>query len=481
MPLESKTKSIHEPVREVPVAAEVDVLVAGGGVAGIAAAVGAARAGADTLLVEQLGFLGGTASGTMMLVITYHERHLHGLARQLLHRMAQEDGAVEGAVVSFDPESYKKVALEMVVESGARPLLYTQTVAPIMEGDTIKGLIIENKAGRQALLAKAVIDCTGDADVAFRAGAQLRKGRETDGRIRPMTMIFRMGNVNYAPLLKYLADRPDQFSPEPTMRLLDPETDVIRLFGFYDLVAEAKAKGLVNQDTHYLRLEGGSIKHGIAVINTTRIYDVDGTDPFDLTRAELEGRRQVQQVRAFLRALVPGFERSVLLDTSTYLGIRETRHVVGDHTLTAEEVRADAGAPDAIGRAYTTIAPGSITHPPERNEGTPSNVTYRMPLPILSYDIPYGMTVVKGLNGLLVAGRNASATNEAFESCRGMATCMHMGFGAGTAAAVAVQAGVAPRQVNIEEVQRLLAAQDVAVGKGARGVLAAPLPRRAQD
>ncbi len=479
MTAQRKTRSILEPAREVPVAAEVDVLVAGGGVAGIAAAVGAARAGAETLLVEQLGFLGGTASGTMMLVITYHERHLHGFARQLLHRMAEEDGAVEGEVIPFDPESYKKVALEMVVESGARPLLYTQTVAPIMEGDTIEGILIENKAGRQALLAKAVIDCTGDADVASRAGAPLRKGRETDGRMRPMTMIFRVGNVTYAPLVQYLAEHPDQFSPEPTMRLLDPRTDVIRLFGFYDLVAEAKARGLVNPDTHYLRLEGGSVKHGIAVINTTRIYDVDGTDPFDLTRAELEGRRQVQQVCAFLRALVPGFERSVLLDTSTYLGIRETRHIVGDHTLTAAEIRADAGAPDSIGRAYTTIAPGSITHPPERGEGTPSNVTYRMPLPILAYDIPFGMTVVKGLNGLLVAGRNASATNEAFESCRGMATCMHMGFGAGIAAAVAVRAGVFPREVNIQEVQRLLAAQAVEVGKGARGVLATPLPRHA--
>jgi hypothetical protein len=243
-------------------------------------------------------------------------------------------------------------------------------------------------------------------------------------------------------------------------------------------VAEAKAKNFINQDTHYLRLEGGSIKHGIAVINTTRIYDVDGTDPFDLTRAELEGRRQVQQVCAFLRALVPGFERSVQLDTSTYLGIRETRHVVGDHTLTAEEIRADAGASDTIGRAYTTIAPGSVTHPPERNEGTPSNITYRMPLPVLAYDIPYGMTVVKGRRGLLVAGRNASATNEAFESCRGMATCMHMGFGAGTAAAVAARAGVFPREVNIEEVQQVLAAQGVEVGKGPRGVLAAPSPRR---
>ncbi len=466
MPRISKMKTIRESAREVPVAAEVDVLVAGGGVAGIAASVGAARAGASTLLVEQLGFLGGTASGTMMLVITYHERHLHGFARQLLHRMAEEGGAVEGEVVPFDPESYKRVALEMVVESGARPLLYTQTVAPFMEGDSIHGVIVENKAGRQALLAKSVIDCTGDADVAFRAGARLRKGRETDGRMRPITMIFRVGNVNYAPLQKYLVDHPEQFSPEPTMRLLDPPTDVIRLFGFYDLVAEAKARGLVNQDTHYLRLEGGSIRHGIAVVNTTRIYDVDGTNPFDLTRADLEGRRQVREVCAFLRTLVPGFDRSVLLDTSTYLGIRETRHVVGDHTLTAEEVLADVGVPDSIGRAYTTIAPGAITHPPEREEGTPSNVTYRMPLRLLSYDIPFGMTVVQGLSGLLVAGRNASATNEAFESCRGMATCMHMGFGAGTAAAVAARAGVAPRQVNIREVQGLLAEQGVEVGKG---------------
>jgi FAD dependent oxidoreductase len=478
MTVERLSKSILEPARETPVAAEADVLVAGGGVAGIAAAVGAARAGANTLLVEQLGFLGGTASGTMMLVITYHERHLHGFVRQLLHRMAAEGGAVEGEVIPFDPECYKRVALEMVVDSGARPLLYTQTVAPIVEADTIGGVIIENKAGRQALLAKTVIDCTGDADLAFRAGAPLRKGREEDGRMRPVTMIFRVGNVNYAPLLQYVADHPDQFSPEPTMHLLDPATDVIRLFGFYDLIAEAKARHLVNQDTHYLRLEGGSIRHGIAVINTTRIYDVDGTDPFDLTRAELEGRRQVQQVCAFLRALVPGFEASVLLDTSTYLGIRETRHVLGDHTLTAQEIRADAGAPDAIGRAYTTIAPGSITHPPERNEGAPSNLTYRMPLPVLSYDIPYGMTIVKGLNGLLAAGRNASASNEAFESCRGMATCMHMGFGAGIAAAVAARAGVTPRQVDIQEVQRLLAAQGVEVGKGARGILAAPLPRR---
>jgi hypothetical protein len=479
MPLESKTKSIHEPAREVPVAAEADVLVAGGGTAGFAAAAGAARAGADTMVVEHLGFLGGTATATMMLVITYNERHLHGFARQAIDRMAKEGGAAPGIVVSFDPESFKRVALEMVVESGARPLLYTQTVAPIMDGNTIRGVIVESKAGRQAILAKTVIDCTGDADVASMAGAQFRKGREKDGRMRPMTMIFRVGNVDFGPLRKYIAEHPDQFSPEPTMCVADPETDVLRVFGFYDLVAEGKARGTLNQDTHYLRLEGGSVRNGIAAINTTRIYDVDGTNPFDLTRADLEGRQQVKQVCAFLRELVPGFQRFVLLDTSTLLGIRETRHVLGDHLLTTDEIRADAGAPDTIGRAYTNIAPGYITHPPERGEGAPSNVTYRMPLPVLSYDLPYGITVVKGLNGLLVAGRNASVTNEAFESCRGMATCMHMGFGVGTAAAVAARAGVSAREVNIQEVQRLLAAEGVELGKGAKGVLAAPLPRRA--
>ena len=308
-------KTILEGAREVPVLAEVDVLVLGAGPAGVSAAICAAREGVNTMLVEQSGDVGGVATTGLM---SHWTGNTHGgFYEELLTRTAElsgdETGMNGGSRQIINPESLKTRLLEMLEEAGVTLRLYSFASAPVVEGDTIRGVILESKAGRQAVLARVVIDATGDGDIAARAGAPFFKGREEDGKMQPVTIMFKVAGVDTE-----RAVFPGGFEENP-MVPAGPIQDVGRAH-------------LPFPAGHVL-LYRTSLP-GVVTCNMTNCIGIDGTDPADMTRATLVCRMQMEAMIPFLQTYVPGFERCYLISSASILGVRETRHFLGEATIT---------------------------------------------------------------------------------------------------------------------------------------------------
>jgi len=446
--------TVTEPSRRIPVAHHVQVLVVGAGVAGTAAALAAARTGARTLVVERGGFAGGTGTAGLMSLYTLPYEHVHGICREIVDAMAAEGGAVRGPVVPFDPECFKRVALAKFQDSGVAMLFYTWTVDAIVRDGHVRGVIVENKAGRQAILADVVVDASGDGDVAVAAGAASVSGRETDGLMRPMSIVFRMGPVDVAAIARYRQENPAEFSPDPGHNVLDAALGIVRLDGFFSIVRTARDRGLLDANTHYLRLYGIAGETGDLYVNSSRVYGVDGTEPADLTRAQAEAMAQNQALAAFLRAEVPGFAGAQVRETAVSIGVRETRRIVGDYTLGIEDCDAGRRFPDAVATAVAHMVPGVEIHSPDAGEGDDADpYVTGLVLPFREFSVPLGCLLPKGLDGILVTGRCISTTHEADGWTRNQPVMMQIGEGTGTVAAVAALDGVAPRAVDMARVQ----------------------------
>ncbi|MCL4370340.1 MAG: FAD-dependent oxidoreductase [Chloroflexi bacterium] len=460
---------VRQEAREIPVAGKFDVVVAGGGPAGLGAAVAAARQGARTLLIERNGFLGGTATAAMMTTFNCPVDRLSGFAREMVVCLLKEGGAWEGPTIPFDPEKFKEVALAFLWEAGASLLLYSWVTEPLVEAWKVRGVVVENKSGRTAYLADVVVDATGDADLAARAGAEVVKGREADGKMRPMTILFRMGGVDIPRLVEYARDHPEQFTADPSFQLLDIEKGVVRISGFFDLVAAARERGELDEDCHYIRFEGVNVRRGTVFVNSTRVYGVDGTNGWDLTRAEIEARDQMRQLESFIRGNLPGCERAYVLDASSSIGVRETRRVRGSFVLSEEDILAQRSYEDTVAKIWRFHAAGRDWHSPDGGEGSPVNAVYRTAVtPLNWFEIPYRCLVPNGVEGLLVGGRTISQLHQADMWTRGMYCCMVTGQAAGTAAALSVKGSVEPRELEVMALQERLAAQGVDLGSRAR-------------
>ncbi len=476
MNIGKEQRTIREPAHQTPVAAEVDVLVAGGGPAGLGAAIAAAREGASTLLVERNSCLGGAATAYLLHYWPQARWHLDGIAAEIVDELVRRGGASVGRIIDFDPETFKQVALDLVRDAGVKLLLYTWVVAPIVTGNTVQGAFIQNKSGRQAVLARTTLDCTGDADLAVQAGVPMTKGRESDGKMRPATLIFRMGNIDFRAIVDYARRHPDQFSPDPNYQVNDIEQGSVRISGFFDLVEQARQCGELFSDMHYLRLEGIDVERGICFVNSTRVYGVDGTDAWDLTRAEIEARDQIPMVVDFIRKYIPGCQQAFVIDTAANIGIRETRRIVGEYRLSEDDIMAGRVFEDRVARVYGRNAPGVDVHNPDGKEGSAQDSHARS---IVHGErglfVPYRSLVPQRIEGLLVAGRSISQTHDAEKWTRIEAACIKIGQAAGTAAAVAAAEDVAVREVDVSRVQQRLIAQGVPLDQP----LEAPLPEPA--
>jgi hypothetical protein len=315
----------------------------------------------------------------------------------------------------------------MFVDSGGSLLLHTSFVDPIVEDGAVRGAIVHNKGGLQVLRAGQVVDCSADADVAYRAGAPTTKGRASDGKMQPMTMFFIIEDVDDATVDAYVAAHPE---------------DEGKLF--HTLVEAAKARGEFPIPRDKIGIYR-TPEAGVWRVNTTRLLGLDGTNPDDLTRAEIEGRKQVFALLQFMRAYCPGLEHVKLREIAAQIGVRETRRIVGEYVLTAEDLASGRHFDDVIALAGYPVD----IHPVD---GSGSGLRTDIATADV-YEIPYRSLVPLEIEDLLVAGRCLSATHEAAGAVRVMPPCFAMGQAAGTAAALAAERGISPRRVEVAELQ----------------------------
>ena len=418
--------------RRVPVKWSGDVVIAGAGPAGIGAALSAARQGAKVLLLEQAGDVGGVATTGLMSHWTGKTRG--GLYEEILNRADDSHG--ENRVL-INPEKLKTVLLEMLLETGVSIRLYTFSHDAIAEDEVVKGVIGYSKAGFEAFKAKVVIDCTGDGDIAASAGVPFEKGRPGDGRMQPMTLMFKVAGVD----MDRAVFLPSGF--EETFEV--PEGDLQSL----------GREHLPYPAGHVLLYR--STLPGVITCNMTNCVDVDGTDPDDLTRATVECRKQIEPIVGFLREYVPGFEDCYCISSASIIGVRETRHFDCRETLTEEDILQARVFDDwVVTKAHFNFDIHNVEGSGLDTHGVQKKFTQEK-----GYTIPYGCLVPVSRRGLLLAGRNISATHKASSNCRVMPICVNIGQAAGTAAALSVKKGVAPDELDVREIQKSLNDQGV--------------------
>lgn len=416
---------IREPARDLPVFGEYDVVVVGGGPAGIAASVSAARHGAHTLLVERYGFLGGmgTAGGVTNFAGLYGKRNgemtqlVHGVADDLLARIDAMGGlnkpqdGMQGRirVRSYDTSVYKCAADQLLLDAGVDLLFHALASAVVMEGSRIAALVVETKSGRQAIRANAFVDGSGDADVAAFAGVPFAVGDGHGSGLFPSTM-FRVGHV----------DAPRALAAVGEFKAIN------------DLMAKARER---DPEAYRFPREGAILRPQIDPrewrANVTQIRNAEGgamngVDARQLSDGEIEGRRQIGEYFRFLKAEVPGFEQSAIVEIAPQVGIRETRRIEGLYALTGEDILSSASFDDSIGINAWPMemhAAGKIEWAFPRDDKRTYN------------QLPWRMLVPRGVDNLLVAGRCASMTHEGQSAARASGGCFVMGQAAGTAAA----------------------------------------------
>lgn len=445
-------ETLVEPSREVPVTSHTDVLVVGGGPSGITAALAAAESGLKVSLVESRSFVGGNMTiGLPVLgfLSQKKEQIIQGIPEKLIARLKAKNGASEHracplhmSLTLVEPEAVKTEALEMLLEAGVDVTLHSMFADVIMDGDRIKGLIFQSKSGREAVTADIVIDCTGDADVSFRAGAPCEKGDDKGG-MQPPTLMFCLAGVDTDKLRMSIAEQPRTYLTDFIPNDYFGQNHQFIVVGLRELIAKAAEDGVVIPNERTIIITG--LREGEVWINMTRVKGVDATNVHSLTNGEVEARQQIKTIITYLTGYVPGFEKAYFTKTAPFLGIRETRRVVGEYMLDRDDILGCRKFEDAI-----TVASYPIDiHRPNDNGCTLEWCGD-------CYDIPYRCLVPKKITNLLVAGRCISATHEAMASTRVMATCMALGEAAGRAAAIAVQDKVQPKDVDTNKLRKQL-------------------------
>ena len=424
-------KTYFEPGRELPVAGEYDVIVAGSGPAGASAAITAGRLGAKVLLVESNSAVGGMSTSGLM-------SHWTGtvsspLYTEILRRCAaSREGEEHDRIVPWiDPEALKTVWLDMLRDAGVDVLLYTFVCGVVREGNRVAGIVTESKSGRRVFLAKVTVDGTGDGDAAAFAGVPYHKGRESDGRMQPCTLMFKVAGVDLDRAVLLGSFESKHWTERGELQAL--------------------AKEHIPAPAGHLLVYRSTLP-GIVTCNMTNCTEIDGTRAEDLTRAELVCRSQMPAIVRYLREFVPGFERCYIISAGSMMGIRETRHFAGERTLTEEDILAARQFGDWVVRgAHFNFDVHNLT-----GAGLdPTGVQHEWKQPA-GYTIPYGCLIPKGTEGLLLSGRNISGTHLAHSNFRVMPICAGIRAAAGAAAALAVRENIGLRDVEVRRMQELL-------------------------
>ena len=461
-------ETITEPERSTQISHRADVIVAGAGLTGVCAAVASARAGAETLLVERYAFPGGTSTAGLMSGITNfyftggNQRVVRGIAQEIVERLQEKGGAAGGKFnsdvpqIPNDPEIMKLVLIELLEESGVRNLYHTTVAGVKKSSSRLTHLVVENKSGRRALAGTIFVDATGDADLVHRAGGEVERV-EPNGSLE-----IRMCNVDIDGLLEYLKAHPDEYDDygDVATSLSDCISNWQRI-GIFHLPHGNGTKLSIVQDAiekgEYSRVFG--VVHGLdafgmyglgihnTVIVNTGFVNGDLLDPDTLSRAEIDARRAARLAADFLVDKMPGFSKSYMVDTGAEIGIRISRRIIGNYTLTRDESEAYSRFDDVIAVATERVVGG-----PRYEEG---------------FDIPYRILVPGEVEGILVGSGKCVSTDPP-GLLRGQVACMQMGQACGVAAAHCASSGELPSRVDVRQVQARLLEQDVFLGNGDR-------------
>lgn len=407
---------------------KTEVLVIGGGCAGCIAAITAGRAGRQVTLVERYGYPGGTSTGVLDTFYGFYtpgtaqRKVIGGVMDDMVGRLVGQNAAFErpntygaGTGITYNPEMLRVVWDDLLAEAGVLPLYHSYCVDVLMEGNRIRGVVVAGKAGLVTIEAEVVIDTTGDADVSARAGVPCEQGHGAGGQPQTLTTMFRLAGVD-------------------TERAKIPRAD------FVNLMKEANRSG-----RFHLPREEGSVHRtpveGVMLCHLTRVSCSDPLDPIQLSRAEVEGRRQVREYTRFLRECVPGYAHAELVGISTFIGVRESRRIVGEYQLRGDDVRQQRRFHDEI----------ALCGAPIEDHHTGSDTRWEFLGGV--YGIPYRSLVPRSIDGLLAAGRCLSADHDAHASARNMGPCMAMGQAVGAAAALAVETGRLPRLLDTDRIR----------------------------
>jgi hypothetical protein len=448
-------KHIREAARRTPVLCETEVLVVGGGPGGLAAALAAARAGARTTLLERYGCLGGVITQVGVDTFAWYRHEgtvdVRGIGIEL-ERRAAEMGATapdsQSCSEALDPELFKVVADRLVEEAGVEPLLHCLAVAPLVEDGRVRGVLTESKSGRLAVLAERVVDATGDADLASRAGAPCRA--TPPGESMGASVVFSCAGVDKRRFLDHVAAAPPTYGDWTSSWHVETTGKEDGLFSPYlqepfDLARKA---GVIPADVEGI---GGTWGHvtddgDVSTLNLVVMGGYDATDVRDLTRAEIEGRRRALLAMEALRRFTPGFEHARLRAFGMTLGVRDSRKIVGRYELTGADVRGEARFADAVGIF------------PEFIDGYGLLV---LPTTGRYFQVPYGVLVPEGIENLLVAGRCVAGDRVAHAATRAQMCCAVTGQAAGVAAAASLADGCGTAEVDVAHVQAALRTQGV--------------------
>ncbi len=408
-----------------------DVLVLGSGPSGFAAAYTAAKNGADVIIVDQCGEIGGISTSGLMSHWTgscgsrlYHE---------ILRRAAEKNDFKVDNITLIDPEKLKTLYLEMLDESGCKIMLYTFAADAICDGDRVLGATVVNKSGMTDIYAKVTVDATGDGDIAAHAGAEFVLGRETDNKMQPATLMFKVGGVDYSKAA---------FIPsfETTY---DTEKGEL----------QALAKQHIPYPAGHI-LTYATTLPGVVTCNMTNATDIDGTSAEDLTKATIVCRRQLDDIVKYLREFAPGYENCFIIGSASLIGIRETRHFKGKYTLTEQDILEAKVFDDYVVKdAFFNFDVHNITGSGLDKTGVQKHFSQSK-----GYTIPYGCLVPEVKKGLLLCGRNISGTHMAHSNFRAMPICVGIGEAAGAAAAVAAKKGCETADVSAAEIREITGA-----------------------